>query len=521
MKKLKIVQNNVQEKTKDSVVEKLYALTKSDDTTPAIAESAELEGNVRVDAAYEDSVTYLRNKFPNLTIDVTDNNYYIRFADKEVERVLLENGVGNGVGITKTDARRTNVKQWFRENKTITSFDEFEWFDNENIGNDAFRGCEHLRSIYLTNTKTIGHRAFWWCPNLSGTLSLPNLTSNLGEAAFRETGIQKIENLNGTNLPNWGTFFKCQNLTEANLGDTISIIGNNIFYECSKLATVNLPETIIKIGDGAFKSTKINNDINLPNLVSLGAFAFENTLVKNVVNIGTITEYNNCFGNTPITKLTLPETVTRIERINNSQLTQLNFVPENITYLGTVAIKAPAAKLNVLNFCNVTTAVQKLFNITVNQCYMPKITKGVESGYYSNYTYNTPFFSLDRIKDSFTCGLLYLKDMSILYPATFTNSKITNLVINNETPPEWRNTNNISDDQANNEQKKSLVFIDSDVSNIYVPDAAVTTYRQDENWQSVADKIKPLSELPSVNTKTEYDQLSDVNKLNTIIKEYM
>ena len=74
MKKLKIVQNNVQEKTKDSVVEKLYALTKSDDTTPAIAESAELEGNVRVNAAYEDSVTYLRNKFPNLTIDVTDNN---------------------------------------------------------------------------------------------------------------------------------------------------------------------------------------------------------------------------------------------------------------------------------------------------------------------------------------------------------------------------------------------------------------------------------------------------------------
>ena len=79
----------------------------------------------------------------------------------------------------------------------------------------------------------------------------------------------------------------------------------------------------------------------------------------------------------------------------------------------------------------------------------------------------------------------------------------------------------MSDDQANDGQKKSLVFIYSDVSNIYVPDAAVTTYQQDENWQSVADKIKPLSELPSVNTKTEYDQLSDVNKLNTIIKEYM
>ena len=108
-----------------------------------------------------------------------------------------------------------------------------------------------------------------------------------------------------------------------------------------------------------------------------------------------------------------------------------------------------------------------------------------------------------------------------MYPATFTNSRITNLVINNETPPEWRNTNNLSDEQANDEQKKSLVFAYGDVTNIYVPDTAVTTYKQDENWQSVADKIKPLSELPSVNTKSEYDQLSNVNKLNTIIKEYM
>lgn len=521
MKKLKIVQNNVQEKTKDSAVEKLYALTKSDDITSAIAESAELEGNVRVDAAYEDSVTYLRNKFPKLTIDVTDNNYYIRFADKEVERVLLENGVGNGVGITKTDAKKTKVGQWFSNNKTITSFDEFEWFDNENVTNQAFYSCTNLKSIYLTNTKTIRTRAFMWCSNLSGTLSLPSLTSDLGEAAFRETSIERIETLNGTNLQYWGTFYKCKSLTEANLGDTISIIGDSCFYECDKLTTVNIPETVIKIGAAAFTSTKISNDINLPNLVSLGARAFENTLVKNVGDLGTITEYNDCFGNTPITKLTLPETVTRIEKINNSQLTQLTFAPENVTYLGTVAIKTPAATLDVLNFCNVTTAVKKLFNITVNQCYMPKITKGVESGYYSNYAYNEPFFAPDRINNAFTCGLLYLKDMSIMYPATFTNSRITNLVINNETPPEWRNTNNLSDEQANDGQKKSLVFAYGDVTNIYVPDTAVTTYKQDENWQSVADKIKPLSELPSVNTKSEYDQLSNVNKLNTIIKEYM
>lgn len=157
-----------------------------------------------------------------------------------------------------------------------------------------------------------------WCSNLSGTLSLSSLTSDLGEAAFRETSIERIETLNGTNLQYWGTFYKCKSLTEANLGDTISIIGDSCFYECDKLTTVNIPETVIKIGAAAFTSTKISNDINLPNLVSLGARAFENTLVKNVGDLGTITEYNDCFGNTPITKLTLPETVTRIEKINNS-----------------------------------------------------------------------------------------------------------------------------------------------------------------------------------------------------------
>jgi hypothetical protein len=48
-----------------------------------------LSGSIYANAAYESSVLYLRAKFPNLTINVRDNNFYIKFADRTVENVLV------------------------------------------------------------------------------------------------------------------------------------------------------------------------------------------------------------------------------------------------------------------------------------------------------------------------------------------------------------------------------------------------------------------------------------------------
>jgi hypothetical protein len=85
-----------------------------------------LKGSIYATAAYEDSVIYLRNKFPQLTINVQDNNFYVRFADDEVSRVLINNISSDGVGVSKTDAQRLTSLPLdiFRNNTTIQTFNE-------------------------------------------------------------------------------------------------------------------------------------------------------------------------------------------------------------------------------------------------------------------------------------------------------------------------------------------------------------------------------------------------------------
>ena len=321
-------------------------------------------------------------------------------------------------------------------------------------------------------------------------------------------------------MQSWGTFQSCTNLTKVNIDENTSILGSSIFRDCTNLTDMNIPESLVTIGEYCFYNTKIKGELNLPNVITIGKWAFANTQITKVKSLGKITEYNAYFDNCPLTELNIPETVTKIWRLSSPNVTTFTCKYENLLELDYYVFNLPLVSEDVINLCKCKSSWAEIFRINVNQVYMPLITQGDPSGYYSNYWYHKPYFAIERVNPAFTCGLLYLRDMSIMYPATFSNCKITNLVINRETPPEWRNTNDaesVSDEQ----NSKSRVFYASEVTNIYVPDSSVDTYKSDENWQSVADKIKPLSELASVNTREEYDQLSDSDKPNTIIKEYM
>ena len=97
----------------------------------------------------------------------------------------------------------------------------------------------------------------------------------------------------------------------------------------------------------------------------------------------------------------------------------------------------------------------------------------------------------------------YLRDIQYLYPGDFGRTTCSALVINNVTPPVWRNQGDKEDSEVSSSQRKSLVFANSTISNIYVPDSAVTTYQNDENWSTMADKIKPLSTLTKVATEAD------------------
>lgn len=407
MKSLKIKQNAVQEKVTPQTIDKMYKLTKEDSLTPAIAKELDFEGSIVSDAAYEDAVTYLRTKFPKLTIQVIDNNYYIRFKDPEVLNVLIANGVGDSVGITTAQAKNTNVGTMFKNNTSITSFDEFPAFQ-QTLQNSAFFGCTNLQSIDLSQATYINSKAF---------------------------------------------------------------------KDCTSLVI----------------------DINCPNLVQIGKEAFCNSGVKNVLNLGSIQRMDDTFYGCNINTAIIPESVTEyLGAFRKGTVTKLTINEENLISL-CYGLPLDAIGKDVMNLKNVTACVGgAMFNGGCTQVYLPKAT---------STSYTTWFFTYDQ-NNPFNAQLVYFRDLSSIADggAIFRICTIQHVVINNTTVIPI--------------QTKPQFDVSS-VNALYVPDEVVDSYKADEAWGRFGDKIKPISELPTVDTKADWDKLDQQGKNKTLIREYM
>ena len=407
MKSLKIKQNAVQEKVTPQTIDKMYKLTKENSLTPAVAKESEFEGSIVSDAAYEDAVTYLRAKFPKLTIQVIDNNYYIRFKDPEVLKVLIANGFGDSVGITTGQTKNINVRTMFKSNASITSCVEFPAFQ-QTLQNDAFFGCTNLQSI------------------------------DLSQATY---------------------------------------INNRVFKDCTSLVI----------------------DINCPNLIQIGKEAFRNSGVKNVLNLGNIQYMEDTFYGCNIDTAIIPESVTKYLGVfRRGSVTKLTINEENLIQLG-YGLPLDAIGKDVVNLKNVTISDDgALFNGGCTQVYLPKAT---------STSWTTWFFTLDN-NNRFHAQLVYFRDLSAIADGSsmFNSCTIQRVVINNTTviPVQDRRQ-----------------FDVTSVNALYVPDEVVDSYKADEAWGAFGDKIKPISELPTVDTKADWDKLDQQNKNKTLIREYM
>jgi hypothetical protein len=174
-------------------------------------------------------------------IAVVAPSKYIQFEDAEAERVLMSKGVSSdGVGITIEDAEKvTSIGNWFRENNTIKSFDEFKYFKAvTSLVNDAFANAKNLETISLPpNCTIIGSAAFWSCSKLATINGLEQVTS-VGSQGFLTVKITSLS------LPNYQgaiadrTFSYCSNLEVADLGAGVTQLSGEVFSSDTKLATL-------------------------------------------------------------------------------------------------------------------------------------------------------------------------------------------------------------------------------------------------------------------------------------------
>ena len=173
MTHLRIKQNTITENVTSDLITKLYTEAKQikdyEETNQIQNSQVELQGNLQVSKVYDDEITYLETKFPNLHINTTVGRY-IRFEDSTIQQIIAQN-FGDGIGITTTEAATVNgyssnpgFLALFQSNANITSFNELKYFTNTTkIRYNTFQNCTNLESVDLRNVTRIEQSAFRGC----------------------------------------------------------------------------------------------------------------------------------------------------------------------------------------------------------------------------------------------------------------------------------------------------------------------------------------------------------------------
>ena len=145
------------------------------------------------------------------------------------------------------------------------------------IGDEAFMGCGHLRSVTLPDgIRSIGKSAFADCVGLT-EISLPHGVTRIGDHAFCDCRALKSVNLpDGITQIEEFSFFKCAAIGEIGLPEGVTSIGRSAFAY-SGLRSLTLRGSVARIDENAFLGCESLETVVIPSGVeTIGHMAFSN-----------------------------------------------------------------------------------------------------------------------------------------------------------------------------------------------------------------------------------------------------
>jgi len=145
----------------------------------------------------------------------------------------------------------------------------------ESIANAAFIGTSSLKVPSFPQTlKIIGVNAFS-SSDLSGSVTIPDNVTSIGDGAFYSTNMVSLTIGNAVTSIGTSAFASCASLNSVIVGSAVATIGSSAFSSCTNLTSVTLGNSVATIGSSAFSSCTSLPSITLPKSVkSVGADAF-------------------------------------------------------------------------------------------------------------------------------------------------------------------------------------------------------------------------------------------------------
>ncbi len=177
------------------------------------------------------------------------------------------------------------------------------------IGDEAFKGCNSLKSITIPNSvKSIGRDAFSECSSLT-SITIGNGVTYIGSSAFSGcSSLPVIDNIRyadtylveavdkslttysikpGTRFIGSSAFEGCSSLTSITIPNSVTSIRSSAFEGCSSLTSITIPNSVTSIEWYAFEDCSSLTSITIPNSVtSIGYEAFEDCSSLTSITIG-------------------------------------------------------------------------------------------------------------------------------------------------------------------------------------------------------------------------------------------